>query len=503
MHENARFQYSANGGSCRRNGVDVLEVPAVPALRRLCRGASGAVLVVATAVFIGGWALNIGALRNLIPGTVSTKPLTTIGLFFSAAALWLLLDAGVARWRRPAGYACAIVPLLIGAAVMSEYVLGWHLGIDELLFRNVIRSEGPVRYPGRPAPTTAISLVLMGLALFSMDLRMRRGWSAAELLALPVALIAATSVIGYIYNIPQFYGPASAAKMALGTALCFLALAGGVVIARPRGRLAHLATTDDPGGIMTRRLLPLAVALPILLGWARLAAVNANVFSDRVGTWWLSAVTAVGFAVLVTRVAARLSGYAAERALLETELHRLASHDPLTGLLNRRQFGKEMTSAIATVSRHGHAYSLLNLDLDRMKRVNDELGHRAGDDLLQAVAHLVTDRLRTTDHAARLGGDEFAVLLPNTDLSGAMALAEDLRQAISDRCPHAAQTPWTTVSIGITCVTGAGEGIDEVMARADQAMYHAKRAGGDRVISKLHPGPHKDTTARLAGTMES
>jgi diguanylate cyclase (GGDEF)-like protein len=453
-----------------------------------------------TVVFVGGWVCNVQPLRNLIPGTVEMKPLTAIALFFSATAFGLLLDACAGPMRRLAADGSALVPVLIGGAVLSEYVFGRRLGIDQLLFHNVIRHEEASRYPGRPAPTTAISLILVGLALVSLDLRPRRGWSAAELLALPTALIAATSVIGYLYNIPQFYGPASAAKMALGTAICFLALAGGVVIARPRGRLVKLATTEDPGGIMTRRLLPLAVGLPILLGWARLAAVDAKVFSDRVGTWWLSAVTAAGLAVLITRVAARLSAYAAERTLLEAELQRLASHDPLTGLLNRRQFSEEMTAAVATVNRHGLAYSLLHLDLDRLKRVNDELGHKAGDDLLQAVAHLVTDRLRTTDHAARLGGDEFAVLLPNTDLPGAATLAEGLRQSISDRCPHEAHAPWTTVSIGITSVSSTGEDVDDVMARADQAMYDAKRAGGDRVASRLQSSSHTSTAPALTAS---
>lgn len=463
--------------------MTVSEAPVVPVLRRLCRGAAGLVLVVPTVVFFGGWGLNVKGLRNLIPGTVEMKPMTTIGLFLSAAALWLLMEAAASQKQRLLGYGCAAVAVLIGAAILSEYVLGWHLGIDELFFGRLIRHEDVAKFPGRPAPLTAVCLILIGVALLSVDGRPKGGWRAAEVLALPIAAIAAITVIGYVYAIPQFYGPASAAKMALTTAICFLALAGGVVIARPRGRLVQLATTDDPGGIMTRRLLPLAIVLPILLGKARLAAVDAKLFNDRVGTWWLSAVTAVGFAVLITRVAAQLSRYATERRLLEAELQHLASHDPLTGLLNRRWFGEEMTAAIATASRHGYVYSLLHLDLDRMKRVNDELGHKAGDDLLQAVAKIMTDRLRVSDRAARLGGDEFAVLLPNTDLDGAASLAEDLREAVASRYPHTADAPWTTVSIGIARLSGVPDDVDEVMANADRAMYDAKRAGGDRVTT--------------------
>lgn len=281
-------------GAAETVSMGTIDASVVPALRRLCRAASWSVLVVATVAFVGGWMFDVRPLRNLVPGTIEMKPFTAAGLFCSAAALEVLLDLSVAGRRRLVGRMFAVITVAIGAAVLCEYVFGWRLGIDELLFRDTTGRALKVPYPGRLAPTTAIDLILIGVALLTLDCRVHRGWSAAELLVLPVVVIAATSVIGYIYAIPQFYGPASAAKMALNTAICFLVLAGGVVLARPRGRLVRLATTDDPGGIMTRRLLPLAVGLPILLGWARLAAVNAGVFDDRVGAWWLSAATAVG-----------------------------------------------------------------------------------------------------------------------------------------------------------------------------------------------------------------
>jgi len=475
--------------------MGIIDAPVVPALRRLCRAASGSVLVVAMVAFVGGWLFDVRALRNLVPGTIEMKPFTAVGLFCSAAALGLLLDLSVSGRRRLVGRMFAVIPVVIGAAVLGEFVFGWRLGMDELLFRDGTGHALRVPYPGRLAPTTAINLILIGVSLLALDSRVRRGWSAAELLVLPVVVIAATSVIGYIYAIPQFYGPASAAKMALNTAVCFLVLAGGVVLARPHGRLVRLATTDDPGGIMTRRLLPLAVGLPILLGWARLAAVHAKVFDDRVGAWWLSAATAVGFALLISRVAARLSRYAAERGLLEAELHHLANHDPLTGLLNRRRFHEEMIATAQTTTRYGHHACLLNLDLDRMKKVNDELGHKAGDDLLQTIASVLTDRLRDTDRAARLGGDEFAVLLPNTDLHGASVVAEDLRSCIAERCAPLTCTAWTTVSIGVAHFSKS-ERVDDVMARADQAMYDAKRSGGDRVAKESSVNTQRGTLAQ-------
>lgn len=105
---------------------------------------------------------------------------------------------------------------------------------------------------------------------------------------------------------------------------------------------------------MTRRLLPLAVGLPILLGWARLAAVHAGVFDDRVGAWWLSAAAAVGFAPLISRVAVRLSRYATERGLLEAESASPGPPRPADRLLNRRRFREEMIATAQTTTRYGH-----------------------------------------------------------------------------------------------------------------------------------------------------
>ena len=296
---------------------------------------------------------------------------------------------------------------------------------------------------------------------------------------IPVAAMGAMTLVGYLYAIPVFYGPASAAKMALNTGVCFLALAGAIVLARPRGRLLVLATTHDPGGIMLRRLLPLAVLLPLLLGWAKLTGEDAQVFSERVGTWWLSAATTLVLCVLIWRVAARLSQYARQRDVLEAELQRLASQDALTGLLNRRRFDEELAAAAARVARNGERCAVLVMDFDRMKRVNDTLGHAAGDELLQSVGEILRTRIRASDAGARVGGDEFAILLSNTDEQPAAVLARDLLRAIAGcRVPTANGDAWTTVSIGIAALTADDPLGAAAMSRADDAMYSAKRRGG-------------------------
>jgi diguanylate cyclase (GGDEF)-like protein len=461
-------------------------VPEIPAavlhLRRVVHAACALVALTSTVV-LAGWVLGEPALRNIVPGTVEMKALTAIGLLCAAISLAAAPRATSARHRHWLRRGLALVPLLLGALVLSEYVFGWRLGIDELLFVDRAGRAAGIAYPGRFAPTTAINLVLAGAALLALERPPRHGWRLAEALVLPLVLVACMSVIGYTYDIPAFYGPASAAKMALNTALCFVALGVAIVLARPHGHVLRLATTDDPGGIMMRRVGPLAVLLPLLLGWMRLAAGDAGAFTDRVGTWWLTAATIACFLALIWRVAARLSAADADRRALQAQLARLADNDALTGLYNRRRFDQELRRELAAVERHGRGTSLLILDLDRMKPVNDEHGHRAGDDLLYAVGAILRRELRACDVAARTGGDEFGVLLPDTAPAAAAALATRVLHEIrSCRVPcgdGGAASAWTTVSIGIAALDGALPA-DRATADADTAMYAAKRAGGDR-----------------------
>jgi diguanylate cyclase (GGDEF)-like protein/PAS domain S-box-containing protein len=165
-----------------------------------------------------------------------------------------------------------------------------------------------------------------------------------------------------------------------------------------------------------------------------------------------------------------------ERKRLESELSRLATRDDLTGLYNRRFFEREVKQALRLLRRHGGQASVLFVDLDRFKEVNDTLGHQAGDDLLKHVALVLTGRLRESDVIARLGGDEFAVLLPMTGADGAAAIVSALEQEFIER-PALLEGRAVTAraSIGVAELDAELD-VDGVLRRADQAMYEVKRA---------------------------
>jgi diguanylate cyclase (GGDEF)-like protein/PAS domain S-box-containing protein len=171
-----------------------------------------------------------------------------------------------------------------------------------------------------------------------------------------------------------------------------------------------------------------------------------------------------------------------ERERIQSRLRQLAERDALTGLLNRRRFEEELSRHVAHAGRYGSDGAVLLLDLDDFKDVNDSLGHRTGDVLISSVAELLRARLRESDVLARLGGDEFAVLLPKGDVERARAVAESLLEEVRrHRTVFRGRRVRVTTSIGVAVIRGGEQlSAEDLMVRADVAMYAAKGAGRDR-----------------------
>jgi len=171
------------------------------------------------------------------------------------------------------------------------------------------------------------------------------------------------------------------------------------------------------------------------------------------------------------------------RKEMESELMRLATTDPLTGLPNRRSFIQEVeVEMVHSRFSPRNSTAFLMIDLDHFKRVNDDFGHAGGDTVLKAFAAELQKILRKSDLLGRIGGEEFGVLLRYTDLPSAMRLAEKLRARVSAmEIPFEGKTVRITVSIGISVQRPVDDSLDTLMSRADSAMYAAKKAGRDRV----------------------
>jgi len=186
-------------------------------------------------------------------------------------------------------------------------------------------------------------------------------------------------------------------------------------------------------------------------------------------------------------------------ALYQMRLAEGALQDALTGLYNRRHLDERLGSELAAAQRHGRPLSLLLVDIDHFKEVNDAHGHLAGDETLKMVAFVLRGAVRKEDVLARYGGEEFVVIARETALQGARALGERIRRAVEkSRCSWQGTGVGVTVSIGVTVSVGLsvyvpGRSEREFLEAADRALYAAKQQGRNRVVAQPL-GPFPDQT---------
>ena len=170
-------------------------------------------------------------------------------------------------------------------------------------------------------------------------------------------------------------------------------------------------------------------------------------------------------------------------ARFHAEIERLAITDGLTGLFNHKQFQERLAQEFDRLGRFSEPLSLLLIDIDFFKKINDTYGHPAGDLVLKKVAGMVQKTVRNVDIPARYGGEEFAVVLVGTDEKGAMHMAERLRKTIMDKKFTSDGTPFSvTVSIGISTNTRDVKKKEELVDRADKALYTAKENGRNQCV---------------------
>jgi len=251
-----------------------------------------------------------------------------------------------------------------------------------------------------------------------------------------------------------------------------LAVPGGVEkTSRPQAdfRVVFILLTDASGRDVGRMAVLINVS-PHLASARR--AVSLSIAGGA-----LVVSVLIGFFYLLTgRIGRRIAQY-------EEELQQLATRDGLTGLYNRRMFHTLLTQELSHAQRFSRAVSLLMLDIDHFKRVNDTHGHQAGDTVLKGLSELLNRQARAIDHVCRYGGEEITIILPEIDFAAAANVAERLRAAVEMQLfdVGGGKSIHITVSIGVTSWPAQADSEEALIANADAAMYTAKLRGRNQV----------------------
>ena len=274
--------------------------------------ATGVAVAVAGALVLLGWAIDYTILRSHVPGNPDVKPNTGVGFILLGSALALTAASRLETLARALAGATA----LIGFATLAEYVFGLDLGIDELLFTD---DSAVAMHPGRMAPNTAFALMAIGLALAAPALRLGRH-RVDDVLAGIGAVVGWMGLIGHLADLPVLETVGSVTRIALPTAICFLAAGVGVVLAHPQRGVARLVAGGGRASPLVRRLLPAAALVPIVTALVLRLLREAGVIDAGAEILLILASTAIALIAICLSFAARLDASDRERAIFEAAL---------------------------------------------------------------------------------------------------------------------------------------------------------------------------------------
>jgi len=303
----------------------------IPLFNLFPKAASISVTFVGFVVLIG-WIFNIPTLKSISPGLVTMKANTAVAFILAGISLWILCKQKIGERVRFIAKSCATIVALIGLFTLTEYMFGWNLGIDQLLFKESATAVG-TSHLGRMAPTTALNFLMLGFALLLLDTP--HGFRAThQFFAFTGGLIGLLNFVGYAYSVKALYGIASYTQMAVHTAVVFIVLSIGILFARPDRGLVAIVTSSSVGGVIARRLLPIAIGVPFVLGWLRLWGEQAGLYGTEFGVSLTVLLSIVIFIFIILRNASSLNAIDTERKRAEEALQK--AHDELEILVEER-----------------------------------------------------------------------------------------------------------------------------------------------------------------------
>ncbi|MGP8019904.1 MAG: histidine kinase dimerization/phospho-acceptor domain-containing protein, partial [Limisphaerales bacterium] len=274
-----------------------------------------------------GWSLGNEMLMRILPGLVAMNPFTAMGFIAAGASLtcyWLAETKFAPMWQFGRVMGGALV--IMGVLKLGGYLGVWHLGFDQMLFRTELQKDG-TGFTNQIAPNTAFNFVLSGLALWFLHLPVRRFSRPSQNLSLALLFVSLVPLVGYIYQASFLYSIGAYIPMALHTALFFLLLGLGLLLAQTDSGVVALFTSQTPGGAMARRLLPFAFTVPILLGAVTIWLDRANIQQGEFGVTIVVVGCSANFTGLIWWNAILLNRADYQRRVAEEQLQQ--AHDDL------------------------------------------------------------------------------------------------------------------------------------------------------------------------------
>jgi PAS domain S-box-containing protein len=328
--------------------------------------ASVALIILGVSVLIG-WAFDIGVLKRIAPDMPTMKPNTAVCFVLTGLSLWLLRREGVSGARLRWGQVCATVVIVVGALTLIEFLFKLNLRVDNLLFATATSAAGP--FPGRMAFATALSLVLLGNALLFINEK-SKGKTLTDVLAGSAAALTLLTFLAFLYKVEALQRLLPFSGSALHTIIGLFVLCAGLLFARAKDGFVAVFLSDTSGGMVARRLLPVAILIPPVLGWFRLMGERRGLYEPAFGI----AIVATSLVILLVTVIGRTA-----RVLDSVEVVRRRANDRTSMVV------EAAPSAIIMVNEQGRI-ALVNSQTEKL------FGYARAELLDQPIEKLVPDR---------------------------------------------------------------------------------------------------------------
>ncbi|MGD0730693.1 MAG: GGDEF domain-containing protein [Terracidiphilus sp.] len=428
-------------------------------LRRLCLLAACAL----ASLILAAW--FISPLAGLLPpGWDVMRAETALALVLTAISLELSEPRYSVRYNK-AGQLLAVLVALFAAAVLIEFAFHISIGFDTLLPCDQGTGD---RFPGRPAPQTAGGLLLLGISVVLIPAKNRIAIWTADLVAISLSLLVLTLASGEFFNALRIFSFSTRIHTSQQTLACLFLLTVVALLRRAERGILSIFLGRGIGAATARILGPILILLPIFREVFRARIINAHIISEHYVTAILTSIATMLSMILLLALVWRINS-------MEMEIRDLSLRDGLTGLYNLKGFTFLAEQALRMAQRSQLPVSVLFVDLDNLKRINDTLGHEAGSSVLVETARLLQATFRETDVIGRIGGDEFAVICQGSHVAISIA-AERLTLASRTQSSESGRQYPLSLSLGyVTAEEHARQSLKELLTAADQAMYEEKR----------------------------